>query len=494
MEKTTSMSDARLLRALLRDDLAAFVEKTFVTLEQGVAYQDNWHIQHLCWQLDKVARGDVRRLIINVPPRSMKSITVSVAFSAWLMGRDPTKKIMAISYAEDLARKLSVDTRSVMETAWFRAAFPAFAFAGRPRNLELGTTLGGYRFAAGMNGSILGRGADLILIDDPIKATDALSEAERRRVNEAFDNTIRTRLNDKVRGAIVIIMQRLHEDDLVGHVLEKDDWEVVSVPAIAPEDQRYQLSDHSADIHVRRAGDVLHPSREPRHILEQIRRAQGSLTFSSQYQQEPLPLEGNIVKREWLRFYDEAPEEFDLVIASWDTASTLSETADWSVGTVWGAKGLDFYLLDCLRVRSEVPDLRRQIVALAERWDVDQTIVEEGDMGRAIVQDLRRTGHRNVILQPVRIDKQARFLAQSARFESGQVHVPANTPWYADWLKELLAFPNGKHDDQVDSTSQALAYLTRRTRTQNPGRQPDGRRERPSPERPKGQSFRSRRM
>ncbi|HVI27097.1 phage terminase large subunit [Hansschlegelia sp.] len=465
-----------------------------MTLEQGVVYQDNWHIQHLCWKLERVARGDVRRLIINVPPRSMKSITVSVAFSAWLMGRDPTKKIMAISYAEDLARKLSVDTRSVMATDWYRATFPEFAFSGRPRNLELGTTLGGYRFAAGMNGSILGRGADLILIDDPIKATNALSEAERRRVNEAFDNTIRTRLNDKVRGAIVIIMQRLHEDDLVGHVLDKDDWEVVSVPAIATEDQLYQLSDNPTDIHVRRAGDVLHPSREPRDTLEQIRRAQGSLTFSSQYQQQPLPLEGNIVKREWLRFYDEAPEEFDLVISSWDTASTLSETADWSVGTVWGAKGLDFYLLDCLRVRSEVPDLRRQIVGLAERWDVDQTIVEEGDMGRAIVQDLRRTGHRNVVLQPVRIDKQARFLAQSARFESGQVHVPGWASWYADWLKELLGFPNGKHDDQVDSTSQALAYLTRRTKTRNPTKKPDGRRQRPNPERPQGQSFRSPRL
>lgn len=487
------MSDARLLRAFLRKDLATFVEKSFATLEQGVAYQDNWHIQHLCWQLEKVARGDVRRLIINVPPRSMKSITVSVAFSAWLMGRDPTKRIMAISYAEDLARKLSVDTRSVMATDWYRAAFPAFAFSGRPRNLEVGTTLGGYRFAAGMNGSILGRGADLILIDDPIKATDALSEAERRRVNEAFDNTIRTRLNDKVRGAIVIIMQRLHQDDLVGHVMGKDDWEVVSLPAIAPEDQLYQLSDRPTDVHFRRAGDVLHPSREPRSILEQIRRAQGSLTFSSQYQQQPLPLEGNIVKREWMRSYADAPEEFDLVIASWDTASTLSETADWSVGTVWGAKGLDFYLLDCLRVRSEVPDLRRQIIALAEKWDVDQTVVEEGDMGRAIVQDLRRTGYRNVVLQPVRIDKQTRFLAQSARFESGQVHVPANAPWYADWLKELLAFPNGKHDDQVDSTSQALAYLTRRTKTLNPAKKRDGGRERPNPKRPMGQSFRSRR-
>ena len=469
------MSDARLLRALLRDDLTAFVEKCFTTLEPGTPYRPNWHIQHVCWQLERVARGDVRRLIINVPPRSMKSITVSIAFAAWLLGKDPTKRIMAVSYAADLARKLSVDTRTVMLADWYQRAFRELVFASRqPRTLELITTLRGYRFAAGMNGSILGRGADVILIDDPIKATDAASEAERRRVNEAFDNTLRTRLDDKVKGAIVIIMQRLHEDDLVGHVMGRDDWEVVSIPAIATEDRRYQLSDAPGDVYIRRAGEVLHAEREPLRVLEDIRRAQGSLVFSSQYQQTPLPLEGNIVKREWLRSYAQRPSEFSYIVASWDTASTLSESADWSVGTVWGAKGLDFYLLDRIRGRFEVPELRRQIVALANRWGVDQTVVEDGDMGRAIVQDLRRTGEVGVVLKRPQFDKQARFLAQSARFESGQVYAPANAPWYAEWLNELLAFPNGKYDDQVDSTSQALEYLTNRTRSLHVPKAPAG--------------------
>ncbi|MCB4767114.1 phage terminase large subunit [Ancylobacter sp. Lp-2] len=489
------MSDAPTFRALLRQDLTAFVEKSFTTLEPGIRYRPNWHIEHLCWQLTRVARGEVRRLIVNVPPRSMKSITVSVAFSAWLMGKDPTQRVMAVSYARDLAQKLAADTKTVMLTDWYQRTFPQLVFASRaPRTLELTTTLHGYRYAAGMEGSLLGRGADVILIDDPIKATDALSEAERRRVNEAFDNTLRTRLNNKVTGAIVIIMQRLHEDDLVGHVLGKDEWAVVSIPAIAIEEQTYQLSDNAHDVHLRRPGEVLHPDREPLHILEGIRRAQGSLVFSSQYQQTPLPLEGNIVKREWLRSYANRPTSFDLVIASWDTASTLSETADWSVGTVWGAKGLDFYLLDRVRGRFEVPDLRREITNLAGRWQVDQTIIEDGDMGRAIAQDLRRTGQRQVVLKKPHVDKQARFLAQSARFKSGQVYAPTDAPWYAEWLNELLAFPNGRHDDQVDSTSQALEYLTRRTSPLNPVRQSEpSARPRPSSlPRPKGRSFKAR--
>ncbi len=454
---------SRLLRAALREDLSCFVQKTFCTLEPGTDYEHNWHIDHLCWQLTRVARGEVRRLIITVPPRSMKSITVSVGFTAWLLGHDPRRRIICVSYADELARKLSVDTRIVLDSPWYRRLFPRMRLtAKRPRAAELVTTEQGYRFAAGMSGAVLGRGADLIVIDDPIKASDALSEKERRRVNEAFDTTLFTRLNDKQTGAIVIVMQRLHEDDLVGHVLARGDWEVVSLPAIATDDQHYQLSDDPRDHYVRRAGDILHPAREPHQVLEEIRRAQGSLVFSSQYQQAPVPPQGNIVRREWLRSYAQAPASFDLLIASWDTASTLSASSDYSVGSVWGARGLDFYLLEVVRGRYEVPELRRQVIDLAERWQVNQTVIEDTDIGRAITQDLRRTGSYRTILKRARFDKEARFLAQSARFEAGQVHVPKEAPWLAAWLGELLAFPSARHDDQVDSTSQALDYLSAR--------------------------------
>jgi predicted phage terminase large subunit-like protein len=466
--------DARLLRAFLRQDLSIFVQKAFTTLEPGTRYLHNWHIDHLCWQLLRVERGELRRLIINVPPRSMKSLTVSVAFTAWVLGRDPTKKIICVSYAEDLARKLALDSRSLIESRWYRELFPALRLTSqRPPLMNLATTAHGYRFAAGLNGSILGRGADLIVIDDPIKAVDALSAAERRRVNEAFDNTLYTRLNDKRRGAIVIIMQRLHEDDLVGHILTQGEWEVVALPAVATEDKSYQLSDDSSDVHWRRAGDLLHPAREPHEVLEALRRAQGSLVFSAQYQQAPVPPEGNIVKREWLRTYATRPDSFDLVIASWDTASTLSGDADYSVGTVWGARGLDFFLLDLVRQRYEVPELRRAILALAQKWQLHQTIIEDSDIGRAIVQDLRRAHELRPILQRPRFDKEARFLAQSARFESGQVHVPADAPWLAPWLDELLGFPNTRHDDQADSTSQALNYLSARTNLSLPRTRPE---------------------
>jgi predicted phage terminase large subunit-like protein len=199
---------------------------------------------------------------------------------------------------------------------------------------------------------------------------------------------------------------------------------------------------------------------------------QGSLTFSAHYQQAPLPLEGNIVKREWIRSYKTAPKTFDFKVASWDTASTLNESSDYSVGTVWGARGLDFYLLDVVRGRWEVPDLRRRIIQLSERWEVDQTIIEDSDIGRAVMQDLRRSGELSTFPWRPKFDKKARFQAQSSRFESGQVHCPEETPWLASWMDELLGFPARRHDDQVDSTSQALDYLSSRTRFEHPKMQP----------------------
>jgi predicted phage terminase large subunit-like protein len=326
------------------------------------------------------------------------------------------------------------------------------------------TTLRGHRFAGSIGGSILGRGADLIIIDDPIKGlAAALSEAERRRVAEFYDGTLYSRLNNKAEGAIVIVMQRLHQDDLVGHVLDKENWEVLAIPAIATDDLTYAVGPDPGDIYERKAGEVLHPEREPQEWLEAARRNLGTLNFSAQYQQNPLPAAGNIIKREWLRFYDQPPNEFELKMVSWDTASTLLETSDWSVGTVWGVIGQDYYLLDVLRGRWESPELRRRIIDLSRRHRADATVIEDTELGRALVQDLRGTGELFAILQKARFDKLARLLTQAARFEAGQVQLPREAPWLGSYLGELLAFPTGRHDDQVDATSQALRYLMART-------------------------------
>lgn len=449
------------LRGLLGSDLLSFSEQVFETLEPSTAYLPNWHIEYLAYNLARLADGEVQRMVINQPPRSGKSMLASVALPMFMLGRDPACQVMTISHTADLARKFNLDRRRIANTSWYRELFPGVTLEVA-RDMELQTTAGGGCFASGMVGGITGRGADVIIIDDPLKGADSLSKARRAEVNAAYDNQVSTRLNQKRDGKILIVMQRLHEDDLVGHVLKKGEWHVVVLPAIATEKGTYQLSAEPLDVYERPAGEPLHAARDPMRILEAERRSQGSLVFEAQYQQNPLPAAGNVIHREWIRSFDVEPERFDRIVTSWDTASTLSEAADYSVGTVWGTKGADFYLLEVHRGRWETPELRQTIIELDRAVEPDANLIEDTDIGRAVRQELARTvGLRLIPVRP-KFDKEARLLAQAPRFEAGQVHLPRQAPWLGEYLSELLGFPNSRHDDQVDSTSQALYWLTAR--------------------------------
>lgn len=456
------MSDRRrLLRAVLRRDLPTFIAKCFATLEPGTPYRNNWHIRHIAHNLVRVSDGDVKRLIVNIPPRHMKSIAVTIAYTAWALGRNPALKIICVSYAHELARQHAQHFRTIIESPWYKEVFPEFRVPrGGNRDIETVTTRHGRRYASSVDGTVLGRGADLIIVDDPIKAQDALSAAERRRVNEFYDNTLYTRLNDKTRGAIIIVMQRLHTEDLVGHVLAKEDWEKVVIPAIETEARDYQIGPASVDVHRREAGELIDPTREPADVIHQIRRNLGSMNFSAQYQQDPVPAEGNVIKREWIRYYDTPPSNPDLIMVSWDTASTIGLASDYSVGSIWALYAGDIFLLNVIRGQYEVPDLRRRILEIHGRHGAHATLIERTDIGRAVAQDLRRSSGLRAILPQPKFDKRARLEAQAAKFEAGQVLLPREAPWLAEYLNELLAFPNGKHDDQVDSTSQALNWLS----------------------------------
>ena len=318
-------------RAALRADFLVFYEKCFALLEPGTEFLDNWHISAIAEALRGVQAGELRRLIINVPPRSGKSTLVSVAFTAWLLGHDPRLKIICVSYSESLARTHAAAFRSITNCDWYRRAFPTFQIAnGGNRSTETITTQHGFRYAVSIAGPVMGRGADIIIADDALSPEAALSDAVRLRELNFWDTAHRTRLNDKQKGAIILVSQRLHQDDLVGHVVASGDWERLSIPAIAPEPKRYRLG--PATFYDRAVDEVLDGNREPREALEEMRRAIGSMQFSAQYMQEPVPPEGNLIHRDWLQFYDEEPSQLEVLVATWDTASTLEETSSYSVG------------------------------------------------------------------------------------------------------------------------------------------------------------------
>src|SRR5206468_3061238 len=226
---------------LLRQDLGTFAARCFQDLNPQTELAMNWHIEVIAAKLAAVREGKIRRLIINLPPRHLKSLLASIAFPAWCLGHDPSAQILSVSYGQELADKLARDCRSIMMSAWYRRLFPTRLALHRQAVQEFVTTAQGYRLATSNGGVLTGRGADIILIDDPLKPEEALSEAQRQAANEWFDHTLYSRQNDKRHGAIVIIMQRLHEDDLVGHVLAQEPWDIVSFPAIAEKDEVHQI-------------------------------------------------------------------------------------------------------------------------------------------------------------------------------------------------------------------------------------------------------------
>jgi len=447
---------------ILRSDLGWFAERCFSELNPQAPFLPNWHIKVIAAKLMAVREGKIRRLIINLPPRHLKSLLASIAFPAWCLGHDPSAQILCVSYAQDLADKHARDCRAIMMSGWYRRIFPTRLSPHRHAVQEFITTRQGYRLATSTGGVLTGRGADLILIDDPSKPEEALSDARRNATNEWYLNTLYSRLNDKCRGGIVIIMQRLHEDDLVGHVLGQEPWEVVSFPAIAEADEVHAIETiWGPRCFTRRPGEALHPAREPLLVLENIRRTIGEYNFAGQYQQSPAPLGGGLVKAEWFKHYreNERPDRFERIVQSWDTANKASELSDFSVCTTWGVRDKKVYLLGLLRQRLEYPALKRAVREQQNLYHANEILIEDKASGTQLIQELIADGCHGVTRYQPDCDKIMRMHAQTAMVENGFVHIPESAPWLAEYLHEMTVFPNGKHDDQVDSTAQFLDWF-----------------------------------
>ena len=452
--------------AALRQSLSFFIERSFAELNPQTNYLHNWHIDAIADALEGVAAGRIKRLIINVPPRSLKSHCVSIAFVAWLLGRDPSKEVICASYSQDLANKHAIDCRTLMASAFYKSLFPTRLSSQRQAVGEFMTTERGVRLSTSVGGTLTGRGADIIIIDDPLKPDEAVSETQRKAVNNWYDHTLFSRLNSKNDGCIIIVMQRLHEDDLVGHVLGLgDDWKVLRFPAIAEENEIHTFMTLRGVQAVERiAGEPLHSDRESLETLAKIRTTQGEYNFAGQYQQSPSPLGGGMVKLDWFKTYQphDLPEKFDCVFQSWDTANKATELSDYSVCTTWGIKKNDLFLLDVFRKRMEYPELKRTVKEMAEKFAAKNVLIEDKASGTQLIQELYYEGLYATTRYEPKGDKILRMHSASSVIEGGFVHLPAKAPWKDSFLLELASFPMGKHDDQADSTSQALDWSKQR--------------------------------
>lgn len=367
-----------------------------------------------------------------------------------------------MSYAQDLAEKHAADCRLVMNSDRYRRLFRQTTPQQGDAS-ELTTTRRGFRLATSVGGTLTGRGGNFIIIDDYIKPQDAYSDAKREEANSWFEQTLFSRLDSKTDSVIIVIMQRLHVDDLVGRLLSRsDNWVHLNLPAIAPGPERFALTD--GRILTRAAGEPLHEARESLHVLEEIKRQMGSLVFAAQYLQDPAPLEGGLIKWSWFKTDAVSPAKGpdDLLIHSWDTASKADEVHDYSVCTVWLSRPGANYLLEVYRERLEYPLLKKRIEQLAMQDRPDAVLIEDKASGTHLLQDLA-ADHRFSLIPIMPADnKVIRAIAVSARIEGGQVFIPAAAPWLDEFKREMLAFPHGRFDDQIDSMSQHLTWAGER--------------------------------
>lgn len=449
-----------ILLALYTYHLMAFVERAFYELRPGETFHYGHHIRAICHHLEAVAKGDITRLLILMPPRHLKSHCASIAFPAWLLGRDPSLRIVTMSYGASLAEAMSRDSRRLIDSAWMRAVFPGLRLDPRKVSAEeLLTTRNGGRIATSVGGALTGRGGDLLIIDDPMKADDVSSEARREANWNWFTGTAMSRLDNPKTGAIVVVAQRLHVDDLPGRLIQTGDWTVLELPAIETRHRDISLSSHVT--WTRTPGDLLLPEHMGEVELQRQKRAMGSRLFAAQYQQSPTSAGGSIIQPEWFGTYPKprALSDYEAVLQSWDTASVPGESNDYSACTTWGLIGNHIDLLDVHRGQHQYPELCTVARKLAKQWKPDLIIVESMDVGRSLKSDLRATTGCSVRGHTPTVGKVQRMATQSTKLEAGQVRLPKAAPWKEAFLAEVVPFPNGKHDDQVDSMSQALFAL-----------------------------------
>lgn len=465
---------------LAKKSLRHFIGQAWHVIEPGTPYQDSWHIHAICEHLEAVFRGEIRNLLINMPPRMMKSIAVSVMFPAWVWLHRPEARFLYSSYAQDLATDHSLATRRVVESEWYQERWGDRVTLVDDQNLKTRFETGqrGARIATSVGGVATGKGGDFVIADDPHNVKLAESDAVRESTLLWWDRVMSSRLNDPKRGAKVIVMQRVHDRDLAGHVLEQGGYEHLNLP------MEYEEITHVTVIGWRdprtMPGELLAPDRVGVAEVADLKVRLGSYAYAGQYQQRPSPAEGGTFKRAWWQRYREVPA-LTRVETFVDSAFKEGVANDYSVFATWGADGLNnYYLLDLWRARVEFPPLiqagRDQAIKQQVRFmRVVPLVVEDKASGQSAIQVWSRpqpaVGGMLPALSvvsfnvPAGSSKISRAEGMAPLVEARRVFLPHDAPWVDDFIEEHARFPTGAHDDQVDCTSMMAMRFRQETAT-----------------------------
>jgi predicted phage terminase large subunit-like protein len=460
-----------LLAERLAGDFAAFAKKAWTVLHPNRPLIWSWHYDYLCELLTQVKQRRLARVICNIPPRTLKSTIVTILFPVWVWISEPEHNFLAASYSLDLSTEHSVMRRNLLQSAWFRRLWGTKFQLSGDRN-QVGQFMNdrrGQMIATSVGATAMGRGCDTAILDDPVSADQALSDAERTTANNWIDATLRSRLNDPATGAIILVMQRLHELDPTGFLLEQEPgvWTHVRIALEAEEDETWTFP-ISGRIVMRKAGEVLMPERFPRATVEQLRSRR--LVFAGQYQQRPAPVEGNLIKRSEIRYYggidprtgqpdEQLPDYFDRKIISVDCAFKDLATSDYVAIAVIGVKGRKRYVLNVVNQHLDAAateaEIRRQRDA---HHPISAVLIEDKANGPAVIQRLKINIPGVIEINP-QGGKIARMFAAAAEWQAGDWFLSRNAAWTQPFIEQVITFPAGRHDDMADTMSQAASWL-----------------------------------
>ena len=452
-------SESPLLAIAAEISLREYIRQAWPLVEPANPFLSNWHIDAIADHLEAVTRGEIRNLLITMPPRCAKSLCVAVFWPTWVWIANPEWRWLFASYALSLSLRDSLKCRRIIESTWYQLRWSDRYQLSGDQNVKIRfeNTHTGYRLATSVGGSVTGEGADSICCDDPLQVADSYSEATRVAMLVWWDEAMSTRLNNPKTGSKVIVQQRLHEEDLAGHVLKQGGYEHLNLP------MRYEPTSYVTSIGWRdprqEDGELLWPDRFGEEEVKRLETQLGSYGASAQLQQRPAPLGGGIIKIAWFKRYSTPPEYPQRIVQSWDTANKAKSTNDPWCCLTFAETREGYYLLDCYVQRMEYPEGRDMAISLGNIWKPNAILIEDKSSGQSLLQDLRRETRLPVLSVEPERDKVTRMSVESPLIQSGRVWLPEEAEWLLAFESELAVFPNGAHDDRVDALSQAIKYF-----------------------------------
>ncbi|MEO0938802.1 MAG: phage terminase large subunit [Pseudomonadota bacterium] len=455
---------AQLSSAIQRQNFYLFMKQGFASTHPGRTLSEDDYLEALGFALQNTVETPGGRLMVTMPPRYLKSFAASVALPAWLIGKNPTLKIVVATYADGLAQDHARQFRRLILSGHYQRVFPGLATQNLTGSLlNCVTRGGGGRRAVTVGGTVTGLGADILIVDDIMKASDATSDVRREEARRFFDETLYTRLNNKAEGQIIVVGQRLHQDDIIAHLAERQTFENLNLPAIAESETTHQL--YNGYVWNRDRGEVLARNHEDANALERIKADMGESAFRTQYQQDPASAGSAMLNAEKLTLLSrkDLPDAWLHIVQTWDTAIKDGPNCDYSVGMAFGWDDTRWVLLDVVRRRMNFADLKVAARRFCTKWSAARVLVEDSANGSALVLDLRKEKLPFKTLS-VKGSKEERFAIAAEYLETGKIALLEDAPYFQDLRRELLSFPTGRHDVQVD----ALSLFVRRLRLPRP--------------------------